>query len=196
MALFARYYIGEKGRVEREPVTTLTRVEAFLDACHGHRGVGRCRQLLRMARDNARSPKEIELHLLLALPAEIGGYGLGGDVLNYRVDPNGATVDRPDRRYAEPDLAWLDQRVAVEYLGKEHDSTVPEDRRRINMLTALRWYVLQVDRFQLSDPALLDVTSRQVAQLLECSVPEPTDEWLASRGELRKLLLGEGHVRM
>lgn len=196
MALCARYVAGERKLEKREPVTTVERVRAFVEGCRGHRGYSKCRGLLRYARDNARSPKEIELHLLMTLPASMGGYGLSGDVLNYKVDLKGAVVDRPDRRNIEADLAWPERRVDMEYYGHEHDETIPQDRRRSNMITALRWFVVQVDSEQLSDPALLDITAREAARLLCRRVPEPTDTWLTQRGRLRETLLGAGHVHM
>lgn len=85
-ALCASYRIGKRGIEECEPVTSVARIEAFLTLCPGHRGVASCRRLLAHVRDGARSPKEIELHLLMALPPGMGGYGLGGDVLNWCLD--------------------------------------------------------------------------------------------------------------
>lgn len=198
-ALCASYRIGERGIEECEPVTSVARVGAFLEGCYGHRGAGRCRRLLRYVRDGARSPKEVELHLLLGLPARLGGYGLGGDVLNWRLDlgaEDAAIADRPDRRWAEVDLAWPGAAVGLEYQGREHEGTVETDRRRLNMLAALGVQVLQVDAAQVSDQALFDRTAWQLARLLGREVPEPTDEWRAARGELREVLLGAGHVRM
>ena len=76
------------------------------------------------------------------------------------------------------------------------DESIPQDRRRSNMTTARRWFVVQVDSEQLSDPALLDITAREAARLLCRRVPEPTDTWLTQRGRLRETLLGAGHVHM
>lgn len=198
-ALCASYRIGERGIEEREPITSVARVGVFLEGCYGHRGAGRCRRLLRYVRDGARSPKEVELHLLLALPAGLGGYGLEGDVLNWRLDlgaEDAAIADRPDRRWAEVDLAWPERAVGLEYQGREHEGTVEADRRRLNMLAALGVRVLQMDAAQVSDQALFDRTARQLARLLGREVPEPTDAWRAARGDLRETLLGAGRVRM
>lgn len=198
-ALCASYRIGERGIEECEPVTSVRRIEDFLTWNPGHRGVAACRKLLPYLRDGARSPKEVELHLLLALPSSLGGYGLGGDVLNWRLDLGsgaGDLLDRPDRRLAEVDLAWPAKKVGLEYMGRDHDGKVPADRRRLNMLTALGMRILQVDAAQVSDPALLDRTARQLARLLKRKVPEPTDAWLSARGDLRQILLGAGHLRM
>lgn len=198
-ALCACYRVGEKGVEGCLPVTSVERIRSFLDACAGYRGAKRCRRLLWLVRDGARSPKEVELHLLLALPASMGGYGLGGDVLNWRIElgeDDSAMADRPDWRWVAVDVAWPDAGVGVEYQGREHDDTVCADRRRLNLLQGLGMRMVQVDREQVSDPARFDATARVVATLLRKDVPEPTDEWLTRRGSLRQTLLGQGHVRM
>lgn len=199
MALCAEYRTGRE-KVERHPaITSLARIERLLDGCSSRRGVVRCRRLMRLARDGSRSPKETELHLLLTLPAEMGGYGLVGDELNHQVKfeaEDADILDRPDRRFAYVDLAWPSCEVGVEYQGRDHDDRVPEDRRRINLLVAKGWRMFQSDAEQLGDPARLDVTARQMAHVLGRPVPEKTEAWKAARGELRETLLGPRNVRV
>lgn len=199
MALCATYRIGASDWEKADPLTSVDKIGRFLEQCPGRHGAKKCRRLLSMAKDGSRSPKETELHLLLTLPAKMGGYALGGDELNYRVnfdDGDADILDRPDRRRAYVDVAWAKRMVGVEYQGKDHDDKVPEDRRRINLLTAKGWRMFQVDKEQLGDPARLDVTARQVAHWLKKPVPERTEVWKAARGELRETLLGPKNVRL
>lgn len=200
MALCGCYHLEQGKAKEREPVTSVARITAMLDGCSGHWGSRSCRQALRYMRDGARSPKEIELYLMLCLPSEMGGYGLDGSVLNWRRDLKDeaefAIADRPDRRYVEGDICWPDQQVVVEYLGKDHDDTLSQDRRRTNMMQALGLEVVQVDRWQMRDPALVDVAARTTAHHLGRDLPEQTQEWLARRGMLRETLLGAGRIHM
>jgi very-short-patch-repair endonuclease len=129
----------------RPPLTTLEAIDRAI-ARHGRmRGV----RSLRSARDSTRygslSPQETRLRLLL------DSYRLSPPELNFRVrDPSGQLV-------AMVDLAYPEQRVAIEYLGDHHrtDKKVyRDDIRRRDLLAMAGWSVLFTTADDLSDPRL------------------------------------------
>lgn len=104
-----------------------------------------CRQA-RAAADRADglagSPQETRLRLTV-LDA-----GLPPPVAQY-------TVRLADRFVARVDLAWPEQRIALEYEGAWHTTQIAADRRRIEALQAAGWRVLFVTAADLHRPAAL-----------------------------------------
>lgn len=143
--------VGRSGHLDRTvPVldallactgTTVAEVAAIRRA---HPGARSCRTLdraLELVDPAAESPAESALRVLLVTA------GLPRPAVNHRVLDGDVFVARVD-------LAWPDLRVGVEYDGAHHDdpSRVAADRRRLNMLKALGWTVLVVDRHQMRRP--------------------------------------------
>ena len=68
------------------------------------------------------------------------------------------TVREPDGRFvARVDLAFPEQRVAIEYDGAWHGAPgqLARDRRRLNALVAAGWTVLHVTAADLNEPEAL-----------------------------------------
>ena len=65
--------------------------------------------------ENAASPMETVLALLLCLPYRLGGYGIEKPQFNYRVDVPTHIRKLADRRYCECDLCWPGSNLAAEY---------------------------------------------------------------------------------
>ena len=108
------------------------------------RGVRRARQAVALADGRAESPQESRLRVLLQLA------GLT-PVPQWR-------VHRPDGVFiARVDLAWPEQRLAVEYDGEWHarPGQLARDRRRLNALVAAGWRVLHVTAADLYRPETL-----------------------------------------
>lgn len=201
MTLCARYYIDqETNRVrEREPLTSIGRIQMLLSQAFRRCGVRRCGRLLPFAAEPAASPAEIETYLLTSLPPVMGGYGLDGAELNGKIDltdVDDCLLDRDDRQFARVDLYWRNERVGIEYQSKEHDEQLPKDRRRINMLTSLGESIFQVDTEQRSDVTMFHTTMAQVAHRMRRTLPDPTEEWMSRRSALRRELLGANRMKL
>ncbi len=128
-------------------------LRAQLERRAGARGVVRAHRLLARLDPRAESPRETSLRLLV-LDA-----GLPPPVPQHEVrDADGAFVARLD-------LAWPQQRVAVEHDGAHHRDPRQHSRdlARHNRLRALGWVVLQVDAQVLARPEEL---LRHLARLL------------------------------
>ncbi len=109
----------------------------------GRRGIDRVRVVLSLADGRSESPMESRLRVLLAL----GGLP--------RPVPQHVVRDAAGRFVARVDLAWPDERVAVEYDGLWHADSdqFHRDRRRLNALGRAGWVVVHVTRPGLADGA-------------------------------------------
>ena len=115
------------------------------------RGSSQVRRAAGLVDPRAESQPESRLRVLLALA------GLFPDVQYTVRDDAGGFVARVD-------LAFVEQRVAVEYDGAWHGESgqLAEDRRRLNRLVAAGWTVLHVTAADLRDPAAFITRLRAV----------------------------------
>ncbi len=111
--------------------------------CSG-RGSRQIRRAVELADPRAESQPESRLRVLLVLA------GLVPEAQYAVRDAAGAFVARVD-------LAFVEQRVAVEYDGAWHGAAgqFAKDRRRLNRLVAAGWTVLHVTAEDMRDPAAL-----------------------------------------
>jgi very-short-patch-repair endonuclease len=113
---------------------------AYAEQRAGSRGWRRLMRVATLADAGAESPPESKVRVRLVLA------GLPKPVTQYVITHN-------HRFVARVDLAWPQQRVAVEYDGLWHGSTdqFHADRRRLNGLAAAGWVVLHVTAQRLRD---------------------------------------------
>lgn len=111
----------------KRPSATMAQLEA---AANGRR----LREALRSIRPRTDSPQETRLRLLL-----VAG-GLPEPVVGYTVTTDAGFV-------ATPDLAYVEARVAIEYLGSDHwtnPHVFADDIQRRELLQAAGWRVVEV----------------------------------------------------
>ncbi len=124
----------ERGFVDRQPLTSIERIDGFLAKLRGTRNVTKARRALRCAHDHARSPMETTTAMLLSMSRRRGGYGLPKPQLNHRIElPRDVaavagtghfTVDLFYQRAGKP------SGVAIEYLGRAYHKDVTRDITR------------------------------------------------------------------
>ena len=119
---------SEKGfRNVEEPLTSTDRLRRFLDSCGSHPGGPIARRAIESVADGSNSPMESVMALRLLGKRRIGGLGIDGGVLNYRI-----RTQRCDRYV---DLAFPRAGVGLEYQGKAwHLDAEADDRRRNNII--------------------------------------------------------------
>ncbi len=128
--------------VGREPLATVDDLRAAAEA--GRRiGAMRLRAALERIREDAWSPRESQLRCLLV------DAGLPEPQLNVDV------FDETGRFLACVDLAYLRERVAVEYHGLHHGAQWALDVERAAALRAAGWTVIEVTYPLLRDPGRL-----------------------------------------
>lgn len=103
-----------------EPATSAARIERFLDKCGRVRGKSEARRALARVRDNAWSPMEAVLALMLVLPVREHGYGLSGVELNVRHEASPELVRRGVTRSRVPDIELAGTSVGFNYDGRGH----------------------------------------------------------------------------
>jgi hypothetical protein len=133
-----------------EPATTAARLAHFLQHRSGERGRMRMDRALHWILDNAASPMESAVYLLLCLPRRLGGYGLRKPLFNVEVKVSTSTSSTS--RF--PDLYWAESTLDVEYdSDKDHsgDWSRYRDARRSIELAAENVTVLPLTRDQLMD---------------------------------------------
>jgi very-short-patch-repair endonuclease len=110
----------------------------------GGRGARIARQAIALADPRAESPPESRLRVILALA------GLSAV-------PQYVVRDHECGFVARVDLAYPEQRIAIEYDGLWHGrpGQLAKDRRRLNALVAAGWIVLHVTAADLHDPEAL-----------------------------------------
>lgn len=149
-----------QGFVSAEPLMDMGSLTRFLNRASGTRGIELARRAEKLMLDNARSPAEAVLAMLLTAPRRIGGMGFKGAVLNYRVD----TPDGP--RYI--DLGFPSAGTGVEYQGEEfHElGQVRREDRRQNMIAGAGMTIFNVWRDDLSNLEFFDKLVGELARAM------------------------------
>ena len=105
---------------EIPPVTSIVMIKELLaNARVRTRARSLIKQAFAYAREGSASPAETKLALMLGLPMELGGYGLGMPVPNARLEvPEGERAYVGQDHY-DLDLYWADCRADIEYESTE-----------------------------------------------------------------------------
>ena len=96
--------------------TSVKQLRAFVDSCHGVKGVARSRETLEWLQDDAWSPMEAVVAMLAVLPGSMLGYDLWPVDLNRRIE----TGDSATKRERVPDLVFRGTEVGLNYDGEDH----------------------------------------------------------------------------
>ncbi|HAM28170.1 MAG TPA: hypothetical protein DCP11_16150 [Microbacteriaceae bacterium] len=127
----------------KRPLSSLAKLRAVVDALGAVRGVRAMRRALEDVRAGTDSPMETRVRLLL-----VAG-GLPEPVIHFAVrDADGFFV-------ATPDLAYVKERIAIEYEGEFHQTdrrVYAEDIARREALGRAGWLVILVISDHLSRP--------------------------------------------
>ena len=97
-------------------VTSVDRIQAFVDGCHHVNGLGPARETLEWLLDNAWSPMEAVVAAMAVLPGAMLGYDLWPIDLNVPIDARGGTATGT----RIPDLVFRGTDVGLNYDGEGH----------------------------------------------------------------------------
>lgn len=121
----------------KRAASTLTLLTSALAGAGGFRRVHIARTALRDIRPGTDSPKESEVRLSIVRA------GLPEPVVGYKVhDDDGFFIGTPD-------LAYVREKIAIEYQGKHHqddDRTYEDDIIRRQLFTAAGWHIILVTK--------------------------------------------------
>lgn len=155
------------GVERRAPLSSKFAIERYLEKVSQLRGVAKARTISRYILDGSASPRESDLAMRLTLPCKMGGFGLHGAHLNYRIElgPQGKRLAR--KRYHVADVCWPSANLVVEY-----DSDAAHLSSEQMTLDAIRRSALESDGFkvitvtnrQLDDPTEMGKIAYQIAR--------------------------------
>lgn len=182
--LVGTYRIDGEGIHQRPALATKDAMGRYVGAAAGMRGAKQLRQAARYLVENAASPKEADLAIMLVLPRRLGGYGLPLPVLNKTISiPVDGGVE--ERR---PDIMWEKGDIIAEYLGERYhnrDDRFGRDAARKTHLQAAGYTVVDVTKSQTSSKAELDAVASVIRAHLGLPEPEQDAEYSKRCEKLR-----------
>ena len=163
------------GTAERLALTSVAKLQQFLDACGSLRGTERARQALRYVRERSASPAESKNSLVLTLPLRHGGYALPFALLNAEILLPAHLQKLTGRKTLRADLLWEKQKVIVEYDSNtshlESMELCSDATKRI-ALQELGYTVISITHHQLYQQALMDATAQSLRKALGLRKPQ------------------------
>ncbi|WP_301871677.1 hypothetical protein [Collinsella tanakaei] len=163
----------------RSPLTTVEKLTNFAQANRHIRGASIALKALRYVADNARSPEEAKMAIVMRLPYRLGGYNRGPLHMDYLVD--GTSGLRRCDVYLE--IGKED----VEYGSTLHHASakaMQEDSRRTNELEALGVSVVNITSKELRDPKLFHIAMMRLARIQGRPIHIQIDDFEARRTSL------------
>ena len=171
----------------RSALTSVGNLAAFAADAPGLPGRDRAIRALRYVFENAASPMEAKLALLLTLPPRLGGRHLPRPVLNHAIPLTDTAKVLYDCNECRADLYWPDAMLDVEYDGGYH-----EDERvhakglaRAAALEAQGVDVLTVAYPQVADAAAFTLIAEGLAARLGKSSRNPREDFVLLETKLR-----------
>ena len=170
------------------PVTNAKTLAAYVDRMAGERGAVKARSAVRYVLDNAASPMESAVYLLLCLPRHMGGRGLPAPEFNVSVRVT--TSPTHEKRY--PDLYWRSTGLDVEYQSdfahRGEWSRVRDAQREVE-IEAEDISVLPLTNAQLTDADGFNAFAESVRKKLGIRSRSLAPDWYAKYLALRRTLL-------
>lgn len=179
------------------PLTCKKLLEDYVHRAATMRGAQAAKKALLYVVEDAASPMESVVVILLCLPLKYGGYGLPLPIMNGWIRINNRTKHQVGQDEFACDLLWPNAHLALEYDGRDYHTgidRITHDNERRNDLQHLGYAVFSLTKLQLNDFASFDRTARQIAKHL--GIRLRTDQcrydWAARNLELRSHLLPSG----
>lgn len=191
---------------QRSALVTPEQLAAMARACAGRRGCRRLAQAAELVVPGAASPFEVQTAMLLGLPEELGGAGLGGFSHNERVDLGAAAQRVARRSCCYCDLFWpgaggagapgpgLARPLDLECKSAEFHANARSYLSDADRAAALQLEgvdVLELTYAQLADELSFESVAQLVALRLGRPAPGFSPEFARERAELRRTVLSD-----
>lgn len=153
----------------RHPLTSVSKLATFLATAQRLDGEKQAKRVLPHVMDNAASPMEARLALLLSMPTRLGGYGLPKPELNRLFGLSREAQLLHPYENCMCDLFWPDARVDVEYHGIDYhadEMSLVRDTARMQALQRDGVSVIPFTYPQIADPEAFDTVARIIAKAL------------------------------
>lgn len=183
------YYVKGKTLYQGKPLSTVKRLELFIEKAGNLHGSKKARQALRYILDNSASPMETALAMLLSLPYKLGGYGIPQPFLNHRIES--AVISTSSGCYI-CDFYWPLSKLAVEYdsnLFHTGAERITEDSIRRSELLASGITVVSITLAQIKDREKMDNVVHLLARLTSKRIRFIEPQFTHANTALRKCIL-------
>jgi len=186
--------VPERGFYNREPLTSINKLNAFLDGMPGAKGRQKAMRALRYMCDGSASPMETILAMFLTLPYNMGGFRFELPELNKRIVLTKTARKYFNKEYYVCDLFWSNKKIAVEYdSDQQHTGSdrIASDSKRRNVLDSSGIRVVSVTKQQLYSGAELERAARTIAKHMGRRLRIKESNFYAAHNELREQLLDQ-----
>lgn len=156
----------ERGFVQCEPLATIASLARMASNCTGFGGIKRALAASRHVVENAASPMESCVALLLTMPRRLGGYGLPKPRLNYKLELSREQRIPLKRKSITVDMMWPSAKMAIEYESTawhHGDEKFVQDSIRRNDIRSLGYDVTTITRNEYKSIAAMDRIAANVA---------------------------------
>ena len=141
--------------------------------------------------NNAASPREAALALLMTLPNHLGGYHFARPRLNHSIELTSAARPLSRKEYYVADVCWPAQRLILEYDSDERHLTseqLQEDAVKRMTLQAMNYRIITVGRLQLNSTSETRKIALSVARALGKPIRFRIGDFDAKHKHLREAL--------
>lgn len=181
---------------KRPPLTSVEHILATLDdpGISGARGVARARAALKMVRDGAASPAEVQAMILLCSRIWDGGEAWGDPLLNMRIDFDVTQRLLANQSYCVADALWRDMNSVLEINGESAHADRWGFREHSGRTAALEnagYSVKEITPSQMANLEMFDAILPSLADALGFSLQKRTPAFLMRRDALHRELFGE-----
>lgn len=108
-------------RYQRQPLTSASKIKAYLAKSKGAAGIKRAQRASEYLVDGSASPRESMLTMMMSLPRLLGGFGMPKPQLNYAIKTNMLDPRKSGELLTlHGDIVWPKAHIIVEYDGPQH----------------------------------------------------------------------------
>ena len=182
----------ESGFYNRQPLTSLKKLSAFVVGMSGFIGHKSAMRALRYILERSASPMETKLAMLLTLPYKLGGFGLPKPELNVRIVPSKTAEKASSKEFYTCDLFWPDHDIAVEYdSDRFHTGSkqIADDSKKRNALAMMGVTVITVTTQQFLNSIDFEKTARVIANRIGKRLVYKNPGFIYAYNDLREQLL-------
>lgn len=181
---------NRSGYTVRPALSNVNQLREAAKARPSMKGIKQTRRVLRMAKDNSRSPMKTALAMMLAEDRARGGLGFKSFDLNKRVDIPLKYKKCSANGYFEIDLLAQTQRFAIEYDGQYHNEFLrrAHDAERLSVLRLMGYQTQAITAAQFSSQLSLNRSLNAICQTLGLSINSSAG-FQKAQNELRKFVI-------
>lgn len=184
--------VDQRGFCSCEPLSSAEKITSLLNRLPQITGLKACRQTLKYLVNNAASPREVQLAMLLTLPRKVGGFGFPVPELNATIALDRAQQRVISRGHLSVDMLWRKEKVVVEYDSDQWHTAkdkITYDSRRRNLLKSMGYEVITVTNEEIKHPADMAKVAEAIAKMLHCRLRIRRSEFEIKRRELHRYLM-------